>query len=454
MTFQHRGLVDAPLEDVFAWHARPGALARLLPAWQPVWVRKEAGSLRDGQAVLGLPGGITCRARHQPDAYDPPHRFADELTAPFQTMLRWRHTHDFRAAGPGSTEITDTVDTTCPDRWLRSTFAYRQRQIAGDLAAHARARTYRTEPLNVAMTGSAGLVGTALTAFLTAGGHRVVRLVRRTPRHTDERQWRPDDPNEDLLEGIDAVIHLAGASIAGRFSDAHKRRIRGSRLQPTTALAAVAARAAGRGRGPACLIQASAIGFYGADRGDETLTEASPGGGGFLAGVVSDWEAASSPAQEAGVRVVHVRTGIVQSPRGGTLRLLLPLFEMGLGGRLGSGQQWTSWIGIDDLLDIYYRAAIDPLLSGPVNAVAPEPVRNRDYTATLARVLRRPAVLPIPDFGPKLLLGPEAARELAGASQRVRPERLLEAGHPFRHSQLEPALRHVLGRFEEPSHDV
>jgi uncharacterized protein (TIGR01777 family) len=449
MTFQHQGLVDAPVEEVFAWHARPGALARLLPPWQPVWVRQESGSLRDGEAVLGLPGGIKWVAKHQPDAYDPPHRFADELTSPFQIALRWRHAHQFREAGPGSTQINDTVDTTLPHRWLRPTFAYRQRQIAGDLAAHGWARTYRAEPLKVAMTGSSGLIGTALTAFLTAGGHHVIRLVRRTPKDATERQWRPDDPDTDLLDGIDAVIHLAGASIAGRFTDGHKHRIQESRLQPTAALAWLAARSATHGRGPECLVQASAIGFYGADRGDETLTEASPRGDGFLADVVSDWEAASSPAREAGVRVVHVRTGIVQSPRGGTLRLLLPIFELGLGGRLGSGQQWTSWIGIDDLLDIYYRAAVDQQLAGPVNAVGPEPVRNRDYTAILAGVLRRPAVLPVPAFGPQLLLGSEGARELAGANQRVRPERLLGVGYPFRHSQLEPALRHLLGRSEE-----
>jgi uncharacterized protein (TIGR01777 family) len=454
MTFQHRGLVDAPIEEVFAWHAHPGALARLLPPWQPIWVREEAGSLRDGRAVLGLPGGIACVARHQPDAYEPPHRFADELASPFQMMLRWRHTHEFREAGQGSTEIDDTVETSLPDPWLRPTFAYRHRQIAGDLAAHARARTYRSEPLKVAMTGSSGLIGRALTAFLTAGGHDVIRLVRRAPRDATERLWRPNDPDSNLLDGIDAVIHLAGASIAGRFTDEHKERIRSSRLQPTAALASLAARSAARGQGPECLVQASAIGFYGRDRGDENLTEASSRGDGFLAEVVADWEAASGPARAAGVRVVHVRAGLVQSPRGGTLRLLFPLFEVGLGGRLGSGEQWTSWIGIDDLLDIYERTVVDPHLSGPFNAVAPEPVRNRDYAATLAGVLRRPAVLAVPAFGPKLLLGSEGAQELAQANQRVYPERLLSAGHPFRYAQLEPAMRHLLGRFEEQTHDV
>jgi uncharacterized protein (TIGR01777 family) len=193
-------------------------------------------------------------------------------------------------------------------------------------------------------------------------------------------------------------------------------------------------------------VTASAIGIYGADRGDEVLTETSARGDGFLAGVVADWEDATGPAARAGIRTVQVRTGIVQDPRGGALHLLHPLFAAGLGGRLGGGQQWLAWIGLDDLLDIYLQAVTDPALSGPVNAVAPAPVRNAAYTAALARVLRRPAVLPVPAFGPRLLLGAEGASEIAEASQHVYPQRLIDAGHYFRYPELEPALRHVLGR--------
>ena len=193
-------------------------------------------------------------------------------------------------------------------------------------------------------------------------------------------------------------------------------------------------------------VSASAIGIYGYDRGDAMLCEDSARGDGFLADVVADWEAATAPAERAGVRTVAVRTGIVQAAAGGTLRLLRPLFAAGLGGRLGDGKQWLAWIGLDDLLDVYLRAVTDPDLSGPVNAVAPAPVRNADYTVTLARVLRRPAVLPVPGFGPRLLLGAEGAREIAEASQQVHPKRLIDAGHHFRFPELEPALRHVLGR--------
>lgn len=448
MAFVHRAVIDAPLEEVFAWHTRPGALVRLSPPWHPVRVLAESESLRDGQAVLGLPGRVRWVAQHQPEDYDPPRRFADVLMSqPLRAAARWRHLHQFDALGAGATAVTDTVDTTVPAAVLRPMFAYRQRELAGDLAAHRWGRSYSARPLTVAITGASGLVGTALAAFLSSGGHQVVRMVRRPASTPDERRWRPDAPNPDLLAGIDVVVHLAGASIAGRFTASHRDAIRGSRVGPTSALASAVAQAAAAGSGPRSLVTASAIGIYGADRGDEVLNETHERGEGFLADVVADWEAATRPALDAGVRVVHVRTGIVQSPRGGTLRLLRPLFAAGLGGRLGHGDQWMSWIGIDDLVDVYYRAILDPQLSGPVNGVAPHPVPNRYYAATLGRVLHRPAVLPVPGLGPRLLLGAQGSEELVEASQRVEPGRLLAAGHPFRYPDLEPALRHVLGRF-------
>jgi len=416
-------------------------MTRLTPPWLPVRVLREASSLRDGQAVLGLPGGLRWTAVHQPGDYDPPHAFADEHASP---LLPWRHLHQFSLAGEQSTLVTDVVETPVPARALRSMFVYRHRQLAADLAALARARQFGpagTDPLTIAVTGSGGLIGTALTALLTTSGHQVIRLVRRLPRHAGERYWRPEDPAPELLDGVDAVIHLAGASIGGRFTPEHKAEIRDSRILPTRRLAALAAAS----DTVTAFVTASAIGIYGPDRGDEVLTEDSARGEGFLADVVADWEDAARSAA-AGVRAVQVRTGIVQTPRGGMLRLLSPLFEAGLGGRLGSGKQWLAWIGLDDLLDVYLRAVLDPQLSGPVNAVAPEPARNIDYTRTLAAVLHRPALLPVPGFGPRLLLGEEGAREIAQASQNVRPERLIEAGHQFRQPELEGALRHLFGR--------
>ena len=455
MGITYSSVVDAPIGEVFEWHARPGAITRLLPPWQPVRVGQESGSLRDGRAVLLLPGGVRWVAAHRPDGYDPPHQFADELvSAGLSRVLSWRHTHMFsaegEAEGENETRVSDDVQTPVPERALRQMFAYRHRELAADLAAHRWARLHRSDPMTVAITGASGLVGTALTALLTTGGHRVIRLVRHPAQGADERHWRPDQPAPDLLAGVDAVVHLAGAGIAGRFTPAHKRAVRDSRIGPTRRLAELAAASGGSASGtsarPQTFISASAIGYYGANRGDEILSEDSSPGDDFLASVVAEWEAATAPAAEAGLRAVQVRTGIVQSPRGGTLKLLRPLFEAGLGGRVGSGRQWLSWIGIDDLTDVYLRALVDPALSGPVNAVAPDPARNADYTRTLGRVLRRPTLIPVPGLGPRLLLGEEGARELAEASQRVRPGALLAAGHSFRYPQLEPALRHLLGR--------
>ncbi|KHO22149.1 TIGR01777 family protein [Mycolicibacterium setense] len=448
MRLVYSSIIDAPAEEVFAWHGRP-AFTRLSPPWQPMRLKTEASSLRDGRAELALPGGLRWVAQHQADAYDPPRRFVDKIAGaapaswPAALAVRWKHIHDFEPVDATHTRMTDRVETPVPGQFLRPMFAYRHRQLADDLAAHRQAREQGLTPMTVAVTGASGLVGSALTAFLSTGGHNVIRLVRHPPSKPDERQWDTSDPDPELLDGVDAVIHLAGASIAGRFTDKHRRAIRDSRIEPTRKLAELAAHA---DAGPRVLISASAVGFYGHDRGDEVLTESSERGDGFLADVVADWEAALAPAEGAGVRVVRVRTGIVQSPSGGTLRLLRPLFAAGLGGRIGDGQQWLPWIGIDDLVDIYHRALWDNQMSGPVNAVAPEPVRNADYTDTLGHVLHRPTFLPVPALGPRLLLGDQGARELACASQRAVPAVLSAAEHRFRHPHLDQALRHVLGR--------
>jgi len=445
MGVTYSSVVDAPRDEVFAWHSRPGAFNRLSPPWSPMRLVSEATSLKDGRARLALPGGLRWVAQHQPDFYDPPRRFVDTISSdglaslPARIAVRWRHTHDFEDAGDNRTRVIDRVETPVPGSALRPMFVYRHRQLADDLGSHREAGQHGLAPATVAITGSSGLVGSALAAFLSTGGHRVIRLVRGAAKD-GERQWNPDDPDPELLAGVDAVIHLAGASIAGRFTDSHRKAILDSRIGPTRKLAEAAA------RGRTVLISASAIGYYGYDRGDDTLTEDSERGDGFLAGVVADWEDATAPAREAGARVVNVRTGIVQSPRGGTLKLMRPLFSAGLGGRLGDGRQWLSWIGIDDLIDVYHRALWDTALSGPVNAVAPQPVRNTEYTRTLAHVLHRPAVLPVPPLGPRVLLGEQGARELALASQRVTPDKLSRSGHQFRQPDLDQALRHLLGR--------
>ncbi|WP_026917297.1 TIGR01777 family oxidoreductase [Gordonia shandongensis] len=443
------GVVDEPIAEVFAWHGRPGALTRLIPPWQPMRPLAEADSLADGRALLGLPLGLRWPARHDPDAFVPDHRFADERvrdgvrSLPPALAGPWRHEHVFTADGACGTRMTDTVRTAVPARALRATFRFRHRQVADDLAAHRTAREHGLGPSVIAVSGATGLVGTQLCAFLTGGGHRVIRLVRRAATGPGERTWDPAAPADGLLDGVDAVIHLAGAPIAGRFTARHRAAIRDSRVEPTRLLAQAAANATD---GPAVFACASAVGVYGHDRPGELLGETASAGDDFLAGVVADWEEATEPAHRAGLRTATVRTGIVQSPLGGTLRLMRPLFTLGLGGRLGSGEQWLSWIDLDDLVDVYHRVLFDDSLSGPVNATAPTPVTADEYARTLGAVLRRPAVLPTPAFGPRLILGAQGARELALADQRAVPDALSARGHHFRRPTLRDCLAHQLGR--------
>lgn len=436
--------VPEPVDVVFDWHKRPGAVHRLIPPWQPVHAAQEARPLRDGTAILQFPAGRQWVAQHLADEYVEGSKFADRLESrPFIVPINWHHEHRFEPVADG-TAVIDRVTTSVPGPMLRSMFRYRHRQLADDLTAH---RWAADKPrLTVAITGASGLVGSALAPYLTTGGHTVIRLVRHEPTGDNERRWNPDAPDPAMLDGVDAVIHLAGESIAGRFTDAHKRAVRDSRIEPTRKLARAVAAA-----GVPVFVSASAIGIYGADRGGETLSDVAAPGDGFLADVVRDWEASALEAESSDTRVVLVRTGIVQSPRGGALQLQRPLFAAGFGGRLGSGDQWTSWIEIDDLLDIYHRALFDPALHGPVNAVAPRPVRQREYASVLAHVLHRPALVPTPLAATRLLLGREGEREVAGASQRVLPSALTSLGHRFRFPDLEPALRHLLGKSTDPA---
>lgn len=299
--------------------------------------------------------------------------------------------------------------------------------------------------MQIAITGATGLIGTALGRALRADGHEVVPVVRR-PVPDGERavQWDPAAGTIDAaaLEGVDAVVHLAGAGIGDhRWNESYRREILDSRVRGTELLAGALA---GLDRRPSVLVSGSAIGFYG-DTGDRTVDEGSPAGDGFLADVCVLWEGATAPAAEAGIRVAMLRTGIVLDRSGGALRKMLPLFRLGAGGRMGSGRQWWSWISIDDEVAAI-RWLIERDVSGPVNAVAPTPVTNRDFTTALARTLHRPAILPVPAFGPRLLLGHELADALLFTSQRVAPRVLTDSGFVFAQPTIDDALAAVLSR--------
>ncbi|MGZ8179486.1 TIGR01777 family oxidoreductase [Williamsia sp. SKLECPSW1] len=447
MSIHRTSVVRGAVDEVFAWHERPGAFRRLTPPGSPIGLRSEASSIRDGRAILALPGGLRWVAAHQPSGYRPPHQFVDRLSnLPLSLITPWTHTHRFEAVDETHTRIIDHVDTRVPGFALAPMFDYRHRQLADDMVTQAWARELAPAPLAIGMTGTSGTIGRSLSALMTTGGHRVVSLVRREPSGPDERRWDPDAPDADLLDGLDVVVHLAGASIAGRFTESHVAAVRDSRVGPTRLLAEVAAAAHTEGRGPSVFVSGSAIGWYGDIRGDEELDEDAPPGTGVVAEIVRDWEAATEPARAAGLRVPVIRTGVVQSASGGMLALLRPLFTAGLGGRIGSGRQWLAWIGVDDVCDVFFRAALDRRVDGPLNAVAPRPVRNSEYTATLGHVLHRPTVLPVPAVAPELLLTSAGARSLALADQRVVPSRLRELGHTFRMPDLEQVLRHQLGR--------
>lgn len=297
----------------------------------------------------------------------------------------------------------------------------------------------------VAVTGSTGLIGTALVRALRADGHRVLRLVRSRPAPgSDEVYWSPAAGEIDAaaLEGTDAVVHLAGENLGQPpWTAERKRRILDSRVQGTTLLARTLA---GLGSPPRVLVSVSAVGIYG-DRGDEVLDESSAPGSGFLAEVCREWEASAEPARAAGIRVVHPRMGVVLSAEGGMLAKVVTPFRLGVGGKMGSGRQWMSWVALPDVVEGIRFAARAETLSGPVNLTSPDPVTNEELTRTLGRVLGRPTFFGLPAFALKLALG-QLADETLLVSQRVVPGRLRAEGFVFRYPGLEEALRLALGR--------
>lgn len=452
-TFVRRTRLAAPASEAYLWHARPGAFERLSPPWDPPVVESRTGGIEDEGARVVLRVG-PLRQRWVAEHYGavPGREFHDrQIEGPFAL---WEHSHRLEPDGDSACTLEDRIEYALPAgpagdlvggravrTLLERVFAYRHRVTADDLAAHAGCRG---RAMKVAVTGSSGLVGGALVPFLTAGGHEVVRLVRRGARGKDEASWDPEAGTIDAaaLEGVDAVVHLAGESIAeGRWTEAKKARLRSSRLGPTRLLAETLASLKKK---PRLLVSASAIGYYG-HRGDAWAREADGPSDDFLGRLSVEWEGAAAPAAKAGIRVVSLRTGIVLSPAGGALGKMLAPFKLGLGGVQGPGTQYMSWIAIDDLLGVIHHALESIDLAGPVNAVGPAPVTNAEFTSTLGGVLGRPTVVPAPAFALRLAFGEMADATLL-ASTRVRPERLLATRYRFRFPELESALRHVLGK--------
>jgi uncharacterized protein (TIGR01777 family) len=298
--------------------------------------------------------------------------------------------------------------------------------------------------MRILVSGSHGLVGKALISSLTSDGHEIVRLVRNKPAGPTEIEWHPNQEKIDAasLEGIDAAVHLAGESIAsGRWTDEKKRAIRDSRVKGTALLSDALARLS---RPPSVFVSASAIGYYG-NRGDELLTEKSAPGDDFLANVCVEWENATIPAIEKGIRTLHARFGIILDPKEGALAKMLTPFRMGIGGRIGDGKQWMSWIDIEDVVNGLKSLLGDSSVNGPVNFVAPNPVTNAEFTKALGRALSKPTLIPVPAFGARLAFG-EMADALLLSSARVKPGVLEEKGFVFRWLTLEDALKHLLAK--------
>ena len=451
--FRHESPLPVDAASAFAWHERPGAFARLNPPWEAARLVERQGTIRDGDRAVIEVGPLRQRWVAEHRGYVEGRIFEDvQLSGPFAA---WHHRHLFEPVDASSSRMVDEIDYRLPmgplgalvaGRFvagkLEAMFRYRHATLADDLARHAALDAPRSRVL---VSGASGLVGRQLVGLLQTGGHEVLRLVRRPPRAEDELQWSVENglAEPHLAEGLDAVVHLAGAGIADRrWSPARKELIASSRVDGTRALIDSLATL---DRKPRAFVAASAIGVYG-DRGDTLCDETTGAGEGFLAEVGQRWEAEIARAAEHGMREVRLRLGIVLSPEGGMLAKLLPIFKLGAGGPLAGGRQWISWVSIDDVLWIAMRALFDAGVAGPVNTVSPHPVRQLDFARLLGRVLRRPAFAPTPALAVRSLYGREMADETALSSTRVNPARLTEGAYRFRDEQLETALRRLLGR--------
>lgn len=453
--FRYRSLLPFSRNGVFDWHLRSGALERLTPPWIRLRVLEREGGISDGGRVLvGIRQGPTelrWEARHT--TFEEGRLFRDEMVSgPF---AQWVHTHRFLDGEDGGCIVEDEVEWEAPlgaagkflghsfiSRELERAFAFRHGRLRHDLELH---ESYgKGGSLRVALSGSSGLLGRALTQLLEGGGHTVIPLNRK--KGAPGIYWDPGRGVLDTqaLEGVDGVVHLAGEPIFGlRWTREKKAAILESRQKGTALLARGLASLK---RKPGVFISASAVGFYG-NRGSAVVTEGSSPGKGFLSTVCRAWEDATAPARRGGIRVVTLRTGMVLTPAGGALGNMLLPFKMGVGGRLGSGRQYMSWIDLDDETGLIYHALVTKSVKGPLNATAPHPVPNSTFTDTLGRVLGRPTLIPVPAMGVRALFG-EMGKALLLDGARVVPEKAEKTGYTFRYPTLEESLRFQLGKSE------
>lgn len=451
--------VPSSPQALYDWHARPDAIQRLIPPWSGVRLISQTGDFAHRQVVLSTPllGPVRRRLISRHVDVNPGHYFRDEqVSGPFAS---WKHAHNFLPdpqERPDHSLMRDELEYEVPmgkagrnllgrpiAQMVDRTFAFRHRRLLDDLSRHARFAAFG--PRKIVLSGASGLVGSLLTAFFTTGGHTLTTLVRRQPEpRSNQVRWDPETGDIDAaaLEGMDAFVHLSGQNIEqGRWTERRKDAFINSRVASTSLLCRTLLKLK---QPPRVLVSASAVGIYG-ETGGEVATEFCPPGQGFLPHLCELWEAATRPADDAGIRVVKLRIGVVMSCLGGALAQLMTPFRMGLGGRIGSGRQYMSCISSDDLLGAVQQCIFDERLSGPVNAVCPDPVTNADLVDALARILHRPTLLPMPERAIDLLFG-EMGRAVLLPSLRIMPAALQSVGFEFLHPTVEHILRWELGR--------
>ncbi len=453
--FSKKSTFNLPVEELFAWHERDGAIERLSPPWDPLRVIHKSGGIERGaRVILGMKEGpVRYRWHAVHTDFEKNRLFRDQQTR--GPLASWIHTHRFEPVGENRSTLEDTIEykpylstfsKAIADpfirRKLKRIFSYRHKTTGTDLELHGQ---FRNQPRkHILISGASGLLGQKLISFLKTGGHTVFTLVRRQPEAENEIYWNPakGDLDSGKVSGMDAVIHLSGENVSnGRWTAGKMKKILDSRIISTRLLANTISKLDPK---PAVFISSSATGYYG-DGGDEILTEASPSGKNFMASVCSRWEEAAREAEDNGIRTVLMRIGVVITPEGGALKKLHLPYRLGLGGRIGSGDQYISWVGIDDTLAAFYWAMMAEEICGPVNLVSPNPLTFFDFSKTIASILSRPAVLPLAESVIKLMFG-QMGEEGLLSSTRAKPGQLLDSGFQFRHPNLEEALRHVLGK--------